>query len=192
MKWTRTILAGISVGALLTSVPWLRTTEAHNPITTTVLFHREVAQILNEKCAPCHKANGLSMPLQTFDQVRPWAIAIKEEILARQMPPWPAERGYGAFANDGGLTLRELEFLISWIDGGTPRGEGEPPNFMDHSGHWMMGTPTRSYVASPASASPVPGYKRYVVRYTTRHDNVCTCTRFQAWRRSCACCVLYA
>ena len=56
-----------------------------------------------------------------------------------------------------------MEFLISWIDGGTPRGESEPPGFMDHSGHWMLGTPTHSYTASPAGASPLPGYKRYIV-----------------------------
>ena len=37
------------------------------------------------------------------------------------MPPWPAERGFGTFSNDIGLTPREFEFLISWIDGGVPR-----------------------------------------------------------------------
>ena len=50
----------------------------------------------------------MAMPLGTYAQARPWAEAIKEETLARRMPPWPAERGYGTFANDIGLTrLRE-------------------------------------------------------------------------------------
>ena len=48
----------------------------------------------------------MAMPLQTWEEARPWAVAIKEEILARHMPPWSAERGYGAFANDGALTPR--------------------------------------------------------------------------------------
>jgi hypothetical protein len=65
------------------------------------------------------------------------------------MPPWPAAHGYGAFANDGGLTPREREFLLSWIDGGAPEGEGAPPPFVDHSGHWMLGPPDHVYVAGP-------------------------------------------
>jgi hypothetical protein len=163
MTGIRAAIAASAAAAFLVCVPWLRTTEAHNPITTTVRFHREVAQILDAKCAPCHKPNGMAMPLQSYDQVRPWAIAIKDEILARTMPPWNAERGYGTFANDAGLTLREQEFLVSWIDGGTPRGENAPREYMDHSGHWMLGTPTRSFTASAAGASPVPGHRRYVV-----------------------------
>ena len=110
MKWIRTILAAFSLGALLTCVPWLRTTEAHNPITTTYSSPRGGADPQREVRAvpqgqwPVHAASD-------FRPGPPWAIAIKEEILARQMPPWPAERGYGAFANDGGLTLRERSSL---------------------------------------------------------------------------------
>ena len=58
------------------------------------------------------------------------------------MPPWPAVRGYGAFANDGALTPREIEFLMTWIDGGVPIGEGEPAPYFDHRTHWMLGPPT--------------------------------------------------
>ncbi|MSO30688.1 MAG: hypothetical protein EXQ48_07060 [Acidobacteria bacterium] len=131
---------------------WEPRVSSHNPITTTVLFNREVATLLNQKCAQCHVERGLAMPLLTYAQVRPWAVAIKEEILAKRMPPWSAERGFGAFANDVGLTTREQEFLISWIDGGVPEGTGEPPPFQDHSEHWMLGSPDAVYEATPASA----------------------------------------
>jgi hypothetical protein len=95
----------------------------------------------------------MAMPLQTWDETRPWAQAIKEEILSKHMPPWAAERGYGTFANDGALTPRELEFLITWIDGGVPMGDGEPVPYFDHRVHWMMGEPAR--IAKPdAGARP--------------------------------------
>lgn len=127
---------------------WPHDASPHNPITTTVLFNREVSKILQQKCLQCHAADGLAMPLATYAEARPWAVAIKEEILDRRMPPWPAERGYGEFSNDLGLTTRERDFLISWIDGGVPQGDGEPPPYADHSGHWMLGDPDVVLAAS--------------------------------------------
>jgi hypothetical protein len=102
---------------------WPRDAYSHNPITTTVLFNREIVRIFENKCLVCHTEQGMAIPLTTYEQARPWAEAIKEEILQRTMPPWAAVAGYGQFANDLGLTTREREFLISWIDGGAPKGE---------------------------------------------------------------------
>jgi len=61
------------------------------------------------------------MPLTTYDETRPWARAIKEQVLTRRMPKWHAARGFGAFANDPTLTPFEIALLVSWIDGGMPR-----------------------------------------------------------------------
>src|SRR5262245_33556770 len=112
---------------------------SHNPTTTTVLFNREVSSIFRQKCAACHGEALMAMPLDTYAQARPWAVAIKEEVLARRMPPWPAERGYGDFANDTSLTTRELDFLLSWAEGGAPSGDGDPPPTTQHGGDWMLG-----------------------------------------------------
>ena len=120
---------------------WPASVFTHNPITTTVRFDREVSAVLNSKCVQCHSPGKSAMSLTTYEEVRPWAVAIKEEILARRMPPWAAEHGYGDFRNDLALTLREIEFLVSWVDGGTPEGDGAPAAFIDHSGHWMLGRP---------------------------------------------------
>jgi hypothetical protein len=138
----------------------------HNPTTTTVLFNREVASLLQHKCLQCHAEGKLAMPLGTYAQARPWAESIKEEILTRRMPPWPAERGFGTFSNDVGLTPREFEFLISWIDGGVPEGGGEAPAFVDHGAHWMLGTP--DVVLAPRSGAVIdarsaPAMKRLII-----------------------------
>jgi hypothetical protein len=162
MPW-RLFRAGVPLGVAGLLLLWPAALSSHNPITTTVLYTREVAAILNQKCSQCHVADGMAMALQSYNEVRPWAVAIKEEILARKMPPWPAERGYGAFANDLSLTLREQEFLISWIDGGVPEGTGEPPPHQDHSGHWMLGQPDGIYAAKPAGPASAPGSARLTI-----------------------------
>ncbi len=138
---SRALVAASAACAFAIALLSPRDASPHNPVTTTVLFGREVSTLLQRACLPCHVGGGLAMSLATFEEARPWAVAIKEEILERRMPPWSAERGYGAFANDLSLTTRERDFLVSWIDGGTPKGEGEPPAVLDHSAHWMLGTP---------------------------------------------------
>lgn len=150
----------------LAALGWPREAASHNPVTTTVTFNQDIAPLLERKCLQCHVDNGLAMPLTSWDQARPWAVAIKEEVLARRMPPWSAEHGYGAFTNDVGLTAREFDFLLSWIDGGVPRGDGDEPSHMDHSGHWMLGEPD-AVAASPGGvtveANRPAGFMRLLV-----------------------------
>ena len=167
---------GVTSVAVVVLAAWTlvpRAAYSHNPTTTTVLFNREIATLLQRKCLQCHAEGKMAMPLGTYTQARPWAEAIKEETLARRMPPWPAERGYGAFSNDIGLTPREFEFLISWIDGGVPEGLGHAPDFMDHSAHWMLGTP--DVIVSPSAPVVIAGrspatFKRLIIETGLTHD----------------------
>jgi hypothetical protein len=62
------------------------------------------------------------MSLATYEEARTWAKAIRREVLERRMPPWPAARGFGTFANDRSLTPLEVELLTAWADGATPIG----------------------------------------------------------------------
>lgn len=162
---TRALLI-VSAAAWLLPVLWPREASPHNPITTTVLFNREISKVLAEKCLACHMNGSLAMPLLTYADARPWAVAIKEEVLARHMPPWSATRGFSEFSNDVGLTTRELEFLISWIDGGAPEGAGDATAFVDHGSHWLLGQPD-ALLAVTAGATIEPnsgiGFKRMTI-----------------------------
>ena len=62
------------------------------------------------------------MSLVTYEDARPWARAIREEVLTRRMPKWHAARGYGQFANDRSLTPFEIALVVAWVDGGAVRG----------------------------------------------------------------------
>ena len=119
---------------------------SHKPITTNIIFKNEIAQIFQRKCFQCHTENNLGVSFLTYTEARPWARAIREEILERKMPPWTAVRGYGHFANDISLTSREMEIILSWADGGAPSGvlkaeESIPPVYVPPAPAWDHGTP---------------------------------------------------
>lgn len=63
------------------------------------------------------------MPLTTYAQVRPWAKAIKHQVLTKRMPPWGAVKGFGSFRNDPSLSLPEIAVISSWVEGGAPEGD---------------------------------------------------------------------
>lgn len=121
-------LLAISISLYFCSSPFFQAQSGappHDPITTKVMFNRDVIRILERNCLGCHAPGKIKadIPLTTYEETRPWAKAIKEEILERRMGPYQAVRGYGNFVHDYGMTQRDVELMISWIDGGAPRGE---------------------------------------------------------------------
>ena len=68
---------------------------------SSVTFYRDVLPILEKNCQVCHRPGEIGpMPLLTYENVRPWAKAIKASVLSRKMPPWLADPRYGHFIND--------------------------------------------------------------------------------------------
>ena len=94
---------------------------AHDPIGTKVTWDREIAPIVQARCVSCHSEGGKGPPLMTYEEARPWAKAIKEEVLTRRMPKWAAARGYGDFLNDRSLSPFEIALIVAWVDGGAPK-----------------------------------------------------------------------
>jgi hypothetical protein len=125
MRHQSTVCVTLAVGVFsLFQLPptWdgLRVAPAASPT-----FGGDVRAILAARCDSCHASGGPApMPLTTYDEVRPWGRAIKEQILSRRMPVWHAARGFGAFTNDPTLTPQETATIVSWVDGGMAVGEG--------------------------------------------------------------------
>ena len=148
MTWFRPIGAALIVGAAAVGYQLLEPEPvySHVPITTKIVFNREIAQIFQKKCFQCHTDGNVAMALTTYKEARPWAVAIKEEILERKMPPWSAAGGYGHFTNDMSLTAREISLILSWADGGAPSGvllvdEDKQPVFVPSLTSWEQGEP---------------------------------------------------
>jgi hypothetical protein len=111
------------------------TAPAHDIITTAITWDREISRIVYTRCASCHHDGGQAFSLMTYEAARPWAVAIKEEVLERRMPPWGAVKGFGDFRDDQALTPEQLELITSWVGGGVPEGEAkdlapEPKEFL--------------------------------------------------------------
>ncbi|MDX2150361.1 MAG: hypothetical protein SFV54_06490 [Bryobacteraceae bacterium] len=107
---------------------------AHEQITTKLTWSREVARIVYRRCVSCHREGGTApMSLVKYEEARPWAAAIAEEVLERRMPPWDAVKGFGDFRHDLGLTQEEITVIADWATGGAPEGDpallppGGPP-----------------------------------------------------------------
>jgi hypothetical protein len=94
-------------------------------------FYREVLPILQRRCQECHRPGEIGrMPLGTYEQVRPWARAIREAVVSKRMPPWSADPQYGKFRNDLSLDAAEIATLANWADRGAPAGnpaDAPPP-----------------------------------------------------------------
>ncbi len=151
------VLAGAAVVGLAAWVS-TRAVETHPRITTALLWKKDIAPILQRRCFSCHSPNNVSMSFAAFTEARPWAAAIREEVLTRHMPPWSATAGYGRFQNDPSLTQGEWDLLVAWVDGGAPSGqtleeEQQPPVFVATSPMWEHGNP--DVVVQPAAAHAV-------------------------------------
>ncbi len=117
---------GLVVVAVLTGwMFWPRQGLTHVTSTNTVLFEREIVRILEEHCIACHASEGPALRLVTYEETWLNRKPILDAVLARHMPPWAAVPGFGDFTNDNGLTLRETQFIISWVEGLGPRNAGE-------------------------------------------------------------------
>ena len=122
-------------------------------------FSRDVAPILQRSCQKCHRPNSLApMSLISYDEVRPWARAIKYRTGLRGkpgvMPPWYIEKDIGIqrFKDDWSLSDDEVATIARWADAGAPRGDPadmpEPPPFIDVD-EWEIGAPDL-VVSSPS------------------------------------------
>jgi hypothetical protein len=68
------------------------------------------------------------MSLLGYKDTFPWAVSIKNQVLALSMPPWFADERYGAFRHSSSLTATEVNTLVDWCLGGTPEGDpGDAP-----------------------------------------------------------------
>ena len=162
---TRAALLFAALSGLTTAILWPYRVLSHETLTTTVLFDREIVRILDNHCVMCHAADGPSFPLETYEQTWLRRRDVRDEVIARHMPPWAAVPGYGHFVNDNSLTLRESQFVVSWVEGLGPRNAGSvftntvdggapPPEVrarMLHAGHWHLGEPDVIRPLSPAT-----------------------------------------
>ena len=101
-----------------------------------VTFTKDVAPIIQAKCESCHRPGEMApMSLVTYEQVRPWAKAIRQRVATRQMPPWHIDPTVGvqSFQNDMSLSNAQISTVLKWVDAGAPQGD---PKDMPAAKQW--------------------------------------------------------
>src|SRR5687768_1966472 len=80
-------------------------------------FSKDIAPILYEKCASCHRAGEIApMTLMSYEDARPWAKAIKAKVVAREMPPWGADHENTLkMRNDRSLSEAQIQTIAAWV-----------------------------------------------------------------------------
>ena len=142
------VICAVLIGLLLVGTDVLeRPASAAAQSDRPVTFSKDIAPVLQRSCQHCHRPQGgAPMALTTYEQVRPWARAIKQKTALREMPPWFIEKNVGVqqFKDDPSLSDAEIAMIGAWVDAGAPQGnpaDMPPPRQFPPSGQWTLGTP---------------------------------------------------
>jgi hypothetical protein len=131
-------------------------------------YSKQVAPILYYHCTGCHRAGqiGFAQLLDSYDNAKSWASAIREQVRNRFMPPWLADPAHSAkFSNDPRLTEQQINTLVAWVDGGAPRGnDADLTPMPEHPKGWLNpnGKPPDAVVTLPEVAVNATGEIPYI------------------------------
>ena len=137
------------------------------------MFYRDVLPILEKRCQECHRPSQIApMPFTTYRETRPWAAAIRQNVLSRRMPPWFADPCCGKFSNDRSLTQAERDTLSEWAATGAREGDPREAKRRDatqtheYADAWNI--PTPDLILGPPRPFDVPAkgpldYQYFVV-----------------------------
>jgi hypothetical protein len=150
------LMLALSVAAISSNV------SSKESVTPT--FAKDVAPILFKNCASCHRTGEIApMSLLTYKEARPWARAIREKVLSREMPPWHADPQHGEWANDRRMSQSDIDTLVRWVDTGAKEGDPKdlppPPNF---ASGWQIGEPELIFRMPEEFTVPAEGTVKYM------------------------------
>jgi Copper type II ascorbate-dependent monooxygenase, C-terminal domain len=149
------------------------------PHATPPTYGKDVSPILFKHCVSCHEAGEIAsaIPLDSYAASRSRAESIKEAVVRREMPPWPADPQRSLkFSNDPRLSDREIETLVAWVTASAPKGNDAdlPPAPAPEKG-WLhpQGIPPDLIITLPTFHLPATGeipYVKYLAKIPISED----------------------
>lgn len=133
---------------------------------TTPDYATEVAPIIAEQCANCHREGGIGpFAMDSHLMLQGWSPMIREVLLTKRMPPMQVDPYIGHFSNANYMAQTDIQTLVHWIDAGAPRGAAAVDpltqlNFPDRKS-WQLGEPDY-VVKAPAMEIPATGVLDYI------------------------------
>jgi hypothetical protein len=118
---TRVAIAGAVALALGIPLAALAASGDRGSSAATPSFTRDVAPVIQQKCAGCHRIGGIApFPFETARQISSRSALIAAAVRAGLMPPWPPgprSPGY-AGEQERRLSDRERATLLAWAKAG--------------------------------------------------------------------------
>jgi hypothetical protein len=134
---------------------------AHAAPASVPTFSKDVAPIVFNNCASCHRAGEVApMTLTSYEDVRPWAKVIKNKVVSREMPPWGADPAHSLkMRNDRSLTPAQIDTIVAWVDAGAPKGsDADLPPLPKFAEGWTFGREPDAILEMPVDfAIPAEG-----------------------------------
>lgn len=94
----------------------------------TPTYNGDVSCILYQHCTTCHHSGGIApFGLMDYQEASAAAYGVYLAVNAGTMPPWPPNHDYNQLAHERLLTQDEIDIISDWANGGTPEGQGTPP-----------------------------------------------------------------
>jgi hypothetical protein len=126
-------------------------------------FYRDVLPILQGHCQVCHRKGSIApIALETYEETRRYAGAIRTATQKRTMPPWFAEKGVGRFLDDPSLSENEIASLAAWAESGAPAGNpSDAPPGGKWSERWTIPEPDTTVSMTEGVKIPANGQVDY-------------------------------
>jgi hypothetical protein len=126
-------------------------------------FAKDVAPILFKHCTTCHRPGEVApMSLLTYEDARPWARSIRDQVVNGTMPPWHADPAHGRFANERRLTQAEKDVITRWVTAGAPQGNPKDmPARPAYAEGWTIGQPDAVVSMTTPYTLPATGEIEY-------------------------------
>ena len=129
----------------------------------------DVAPIIIEKCAECHREDGVGpFAMDSYIMLLGWSPMIREVLLNKRMPPAQVDPYFGYSEMARYLSDAERQTIVHWIDNRAPRGDDELDPLAEHAeklkgetNDWIIGEPD-FIVTTDRNSVPPTGVMDYL------------------------------
>jgi hypothetical protein len=111
---------------------------------TAVSYEKDVAPIIAENCASCHREGGIApFALDSHAMVQGWSPMIREVMMTKRMPPGQIDPHINEFKNSYVVPFDDQRKVLDWIAAGSQKDGNTDPLAMIEwpPTEWAFGEP---------------------------------------------------